>query len=501
MNKKMRVFTKPDEIKIKLKTETLTKSYRKATFYFGKKIIDKLFTTKEQKEGVRILVSVINSSILIEKAKKDEGIKLFLQGNGALGVRKCQASLYGELICKLTEFKVKDFEFIKNIKMIRINLDCSELDGKSIDIEDDKNKKLTKPLTKRELAPIDKQIRIKVNEYKKTFRLYFTKKVYDNLVPKNSGTGRVKFEFHPASSSEDAYISMIRINSDNKKEKTKGNKILKVASYTVVGIIPSSFDLSGINTDNHIVRYRNVIEDENGVYKFNIYPEFKRKPLLNSLPVDKKCEENVTTSELGIELINSRLNKLEQKYQLFSEACIKQIKYTINECNRIINRVIQNDDKALEEILLKKMDNLEKETFDRVMQTIMQVLENKFMKLRTTITDTLEDLLSTVKDDDSLKVLYEKVAQIELTQQAFSILFRQGEQKIKDLTSLEESLTEKNNLSESANTRFRLEAKDMLIDINKRLNELLRRTVDNALEERKKQEGKSFLKALKKFFG
>lgn len=443
MEKKTKIFTKPNEIRIKLKTDSLSLQYRRATFYFGNKVVNKLFTKKELKEGARVLISVINTSILIEKARKNEGIKLFLQGNGTLGIYKFQASLYGELINKLPDLKVKDFEVTKVMhenRMIRVNLDCSELDAKTIKEVATKTDKDIKLPTKRELAPNGAEIRLKINEYKKTFRLYFTKETYNNFILKNGIPGRVNFIFVPATSKSNAFISMIRVEGEN---PTKGNKVVKVASYTVQGVIPSNFDITGINTENHIVKYKHIIEGDTSF--INIYPEFK-----------------YSTNNLVPCIPSQQKEVLEEKITITKDDVSK--KYI--------------------EVLYKKIEQLESDIDKLQRHSICFIKNSEVYKLFSKLEDKINKL------DLKQKDLISEYTKLE--ENSVNKVLKKVENKIiqttrSDAINLNEEIDKITQEHSRINTKIRV------------VNELLQK-VSSDIKEKQKQESKSFLKGLRKFF-
>ena len=443
MDKKQKVFTKPNEIRIKLRIDSLAKNYRRATFYFGHKVISKFFTNKELKDGARVVVSVINTSILIEKAKREEGIKLYLQGRGTLGIYKFQTSLRGELINQLPDLKVKDFEITKVMhknRMIRVNLDCSELDAKTIKQAITKTDKDVKLLTKRELAPKGAEIRLKINEYKKTFRLYFTKETYNNFILENGIPGRVTFIFVPATPNSNSVISMVRVDSQN---PLKGNKVVKVASYTVQGVIPSNFDITGINTENHVVRYKHIVENDTSF--IDIYPEFKDSTIV-------KNNDDIQLSTLEpLQITRVVVNEKDEVARKHIEVLYKKIEQLESDNNLIDSKTLRKQ----HEYLFKMLD----------------VLDGSFANFTIRL-DKLE--LGLNKEhlvNEVLRKLENKIIQTTRS----------------DAVNLNEEIDKITQEHCMINNKIRI------------VNDLLQKVSSN-LKENQKQESRSFLKALKRFF-
>lgn len=284
--KRARVITKPSEVRAKIVPSDYNNTGKKRiTIYLGKEIYNKFFTKKERENITRVKLDLTKDGNLILRKVLDyrEGTKLCIQGLGTFGTHKVLTTLPAGFDAStlpswnhalnfnfVDDFGLKSLELIPPVKNNKNN--------KNNKNSEPKNKRMI--INKKSLAPKEYEIRLKVNTYNKTFRLYFTKLLYDRFIVRGNDIGRVEFEFPIDLSVK--YFFLKRVSGITGRGKPIGHKIIKNShsnSYTVMGKIPEYFDASFINPVNHIVNYDIAVKDS-GIIK--IYPQLDQNKFVSN---------------------------------------------------------------------------------------------------------------------------------------------------------------------------------------------------------------------------
>lgn len=281
--KRARVITKPSEVRAKIVPSDYNNTGKKRiTIYLGKEIYNKFFTKKERENITRVKLDLTKDGNLILRKVLDyrEGTKLCMQGLGTFGTHKVLTTLpAGFDVSNLPSCNhALNFNFVDDFGLKSLELIPP--------VKNNVNNKSDKPVNKRmiinkkSLAPKEYEIRLKVNTYNKTFRLYFTKLVYDRFIVKDGEIGRVAFDFPEDPCAKSFFLR--RVSGITGKGKPIGHKIIKNShsnSYTVMGKIPEYFDASFINPVNHVVNYDIAVKDS-GIIK--IYPQLDQNKFVSN---------------------------------------------------------------------------------------------------------------------------------------------------------------------------------------------------------------------------
>lgn len=257
--KRARVITKPSEVRAKIVPSDYNNTGKKRiTIYLGKEIYNKFFTKKERENITRVKLDLTENGNLILRKVLDyrEGTKFCMQGLGTFGTHKVLTTLPAGFDASVLpscnhalnfnfvdDFGLKSLELIPPVKNNVNNINSNPINKRMI-------------INKKSLAPKEYEIRLKVNTYNKTFRLYFTKLVYDKFIVRGNDIGRIEFEFPRDLSAK--YFFLRRVSGMTGRGRPLGHKIIKNShsnSYTVMGKIPEYFDASFINPVNHVVNY------------------------------------------------------------------------------------------------------------------------------------------------------------------------------------------------------------------------------------------------------
>ncbi len=429
--RKTRIITKSDEVRAKIVPSDYNKAgVKRITIYIGKDVYNDFFTKQEQKKDIRVKLDLKeDGKLVLRKTRYPEGAKLCLQGRGTYGTYKIMTTLplqfdYSTLPSSNHAF---NFNFIKEFGIKSLELIPQTVNKKTV--------KNTMVINKKSLAPKDLQIRLKVNKHNKTFRLYFSKAVYDKFIVKNSLAGRVIFHFpKPHAVGNKPYFVLERVTAGsvffNNQKRLLGHKIVKndhSSSYTLMGNIPEYWDDSLINPENHIVNYvtaelaGNVVaiypqtienltnKKEPILQHFKFYTELAKDSMVNelslSIPNDdhhltkQYMEENIMS--ISPKELNKRINELEKNQQEMFGGLIEKFNNTTQE---VLKSVLENEladirntisakNNDIDEKLIAKANDMFQGILDNILQKELEVIKEQIKGNEKDIKDILKELV------------------------------------------------------------------------------------------------------------
>lgn len=410
--KRARVITKPSEVRAKIVPSDYNNAGKKRiTIYLGKEIYNKFFTKKERENITRVKLDLTENGNLILRKVLDyrEGTKLCMQGLGTFGTHKVLTTLPAGFDASVLpscnhalnfnfvdDFGLKSLELIPPVKNNVNNKNSEPINKRMI-------------INKKSLAPKEYEIRLKVNTYNKTFRLYFTKLVYDRFIVRGNDIGRVEFEFPRDLSAK--YFFLRRVSGITGRGKPIGHKIIKNShsnSYTVMGKIPEYFDASFINPVNHVVNYDIAIAArDSGIIKiypkqgYDIYREDKNgnlipfTPVTNDINLTKKQIEEyhfMTTSNKNQE---ARISELERNQEEILGGLIEKFNNTTQE---VLKSVLENELADIRSLIEAKNNDVDEKLIAKANDMFQGILDNIMQKELDSLREQIKGNEKDIKD-------------------------------------------------------------------------------------------------------
>lgn len=414
--KRARVITKPSEVRAKIVPSDYNNAGKKRiTIYLGKEIYNKFFTKKERENITRVKLDLTKDGNLILRKVLDyrEGSKLCMQGLGTFGTHKVLTTLPAKFDASVlpscnhalnfnfvNDFGLKSLELIPPVKN---NINSNPI-----------NKQMV--VTKKSLAPKSHEIRLKINTYNKTFRLYFTKLVYDRFIVKDGEIGRVAFDFPKDPCAKSFFLR--RVSALSSKGKPLGHKIIKNShsnSYTVMGKIPEYFDASFINPVNHVVNYFHnlgtvdfpvVIRiDPELTYTGDIYIDNKsgikiaeRIPIAtptNDINLTKKQIEEYKIMNTFTKTIEARVSELEKNQEEILGGLIEKFNNTTQE---VLKSVLENELAEIRSLIEAKNNDADEKLISKANDMFQGILDNIMQKELDSIREQIKGNEKDIKE-------------------------------------------------------------------------------------------------------
>ena len=422
--RKTRIITRPNEVRAKIVPSDYNKAgVKRITIYIGKDIYNDFFTKQERKGDTRVKLDLKeDGKLILRKTRYPEGAKLCLQGRGIYGTHKILTTLPSKFDSSTlpSSNHALNFNFIKEFGVKSLELMPQSVNKKAIE-----NNMI---INKKSLAPKDYEIRLKVNTYNKTFRLYFTKLIYDKFIVRGNNIGRIEFKFPVSPLAK--YFFLRRVSDLKSSGKKLGHKIIKNShsnSYTVMGRIPEYFDASFITPENHVVNYvtaelaGNVVtihpqtietlinKKEPILQHFKCYTELAKDSIGNELslaiPIDdhhltkQYMEENIIS--ISPKEINKRINELEKNQEEMFSGLIEKFNNTTQE---VLKSVLENEladirsainakNNDIDEKLIAKANDMFQGILDNIMQKELEVIREQIKDNEEYIKYILKELL------------------------------------------------------------------------------------------------------------
>jgi hypothetical protein len=438
--RKTRIITRPNEVRAKIVPSDYNKAgIKRITIYIGKDIYNDFFTKQERKGDTRVKLDLKeDGKLILRKTRYPEGAKLCLQGRGIYGTHKILTTLPSKVdaLTLPSSNHALNFNFIKEFGVKSLELMPQSVNKKAIE-----NNMIT---NKKSLAPKGYEIRLKVNTYNKTFRIYFTKLFYDKFIVRDNDIGRIEFFFPTSPFAKYFFLRRVSDSKYSGKLLPKlGHKIVKNShskSYTVMGKIPECFDASFINPENHVVNYQGSEE------VIKIYPQLVQ----NRYATNNTGKGNYDESD---EL--SMISQQDEKGNIYvKDGKDNLIPITApTNTKELTKKQIDDSNKQIEEynIMAKfnknqeaRINELEKnqeeiftgliEKFNNTTQEVLKsVLENELADIRNTISaknnDIDEKLIA--KANDMFQGILDNILQKEL--EVIKEQIKGNEKDIKDI--------------------------------------------------------------------
>jgi len=422
--RKTRIITRPKEVRAKIVPSDYNKAgVKRITIYIGKDIYNDFFTKQERKGDTRVKLDLKeDGKLILRKTRYPEGAKLCLQGRGIYGTHKILTTLPSKFDSSTlpSSNHALNFNFIKEFGVKSLELMPQSVNKKAIE-----NNMI---INKKSLAPKDYEIRLKVNTYNKTFRLYFTKLIYDKFIVRGNNIGRIEFKFPVSPLAK--YFFLRRVSDLKSSGKKLGHKIIKNShsnSYTVMGRIPEYFDASFITPENHVVNYvtaelaGNVVtihpqtietlinKKEPILQHFKCYTELAKDSIGNELslviPINdhhltkQYMEENIMS--ISPKEINKRINELEKNQEEMFSGLIEKFNNTTQE---VLKSVLENEladirntisakNNDIDEKLIAKANDMFQGILDNILQKELEVIKEQIRGNEKDIKDILKELV------------------------------------------------------------------------------------------------------------